>query len=110
MKADRDCFEPAMRSMAANTSPESVIDVFSFILLIYYHLFHTNKPCHPEAKRSGVEGPCVFIGLAYHVERTLLSAAFDLADGGVTCPGKLSRRYRAPTRILRHTEKNRGRW
>ena len=38
MKAERDCFEPAMRSMAARTSPESVIEVFSFILLLYYHV------------------------------------------------------------------------
>ena len=36
MNADRDCFDPAIRSIAANTSPESVIDVFSFILPLYY--------------------------------------------------------------------------
>jgi hypothetical protein len=39
MNAERDCFEPAMRSMAARTSPESVIEIFSFILLLYYHVF-----------------------------------------------------------------------
>ncbi len=36
MKAERDCLEPAMRSMPLSTSGESVIDVFSFILLKYY--------------------------------------------------------------------------
>ena len=37
MKDERECFEPASWSMPARTSVESVIEVFSFILLIYYH-------------------------------------------------------------------------
>src|SRR5580658_7728680 len=37
MNAERDCFDPAMRSIPLSTSRESVIDVFSFILLLYYH-------------------------------------------------------------------------
>src|ERR1019366_2024651 len=35
--AERECFDPARRSMPARTSRESVIDVLSFILLISYH-------------------------------------------------------------------------
>src|SRR6266404_1851689 len=37
MKAERDCFDPAMRSMPASTSFDSVIEVFSFILLLYHY-------------------------------------------------------------------------
>jgi hypothetical protein len=37
MKAERDCLDPAKRSMAVRTSPESVIEVFSFILRLYHH-------------------------------------------------------------------------
>lgn len=36
MKADREWFDPAKRSILAKTSPDSVIDVFAFILLIYH--------------------------------------------------------------------------
>jgi hypothetical protein len=36
MKAEREWFDPAKRSILAKTSPDSVIDVFSFILLVYY--------------------------------------------------------------------------
>jgi hypothetical protein len=36
MKAEREWFDPAKRSILAKTSPDSVIDVFSFILLIYH--------------------------------------------------------------------------
>ncbi len=36
MNAERECFDPARRSIPAKTSPESVIEVFSFMLLIYY--------------------------------------------------------------------------
>jgi len=36
MKAERDWREPAMRSIPVSTSFESVIDVFSFILLSYH--------------------------------------------------------------------------
>ena len=45
MKAERDCFDPAARSMPLSTSLESVMDVFSFILLLYYHA---------EYRKSGV--------------------------------------------------------
>jgi len=38
MKAERESFVPARRSTLANTSDDSVIEVFSFILLIYYYL------------------------------------------------------------------------
>ena len=37
MKDERECFDPASWSMPARTSVESVMEVFSFILLIYYH-------------------------------------------------------------------------
>jgi len=36
MKAEREWFDPAKRSILAKTSPDSVIDVFAFILLIYH--------------------------------------------------------------------------
>src|SRR3954451_11981567 len=36
MKADREALEPAFRSTSRRTSDESVIEVFSFILLSYY--------------------------------------------------------------------------
>ena len=39
MNADRECFDPAKRSIPDSTSVDSVTDVFSFILLIYYHKF-----------------------------------------------------------------------
>jgi len=37
MNADRDNFDPAKWSILASRSDDSVIEVFSFILLIYYH-------------------------------------------------------------------------
>jgi len=36
MKAEREWRDPAKRSILAKTSLDSVIDVFSFILLIYH--------------------------------------------------------------------------
>jgi hypothetical protein len=36
MKAERERLDPAKRSILAKTSADSVIDVFSFILLIYH--------------------------------------------------------------------------
>ena len=36
MTAERDSFEPAARSTFANMSGDSVIEVFSFILPLYY--------------------------------------------------------------------------
>lgn len=36
MTAERDSFEPAMRSTFANMSGDSVMEVFSFILPLYY--------------------------------------------------------------------------
>lgn len=36
MKAEREWLDPAKRSILAKTSPDSVIDVFSFILPIYH--------------------------------------------------------------------------
>jgi len=36
MKAEREWLDPAKRSILAKTPPDSVIDVFSFILPIYY--------------------------------------------------------------------------
>lgn len=36
MKAERDCFDPARRSTLAKRSFDSVIEVFSFILLLCY--------------------------------------------------------------------------
>ena len=51
MKADRDCFDPARRSTLAKRSFDSVIEVFSFILPLYYFrlcfslpLVGTNSP------------------------------------------------------------------
>ena len=41
MNAERDCLDPAMRSIPVSTSFESVIDVFSFILLSYHQ--HTTQ-------------------------------------------------------------------
>jgi len=40
MNADRDNFDPAKWSILASRSEDSVIEVFSFILLIYYHNWH----------------------------------------------------------------------
>src|SRR5882672_9943781 len=37
MTAERECFDPAKRSIPAYTSSDSVIEVLSFILLIYDH-------------------------------------------------------------------------
>src|SRR4051812_32997249 len=39
MNAERDCFDPAMRSMPASTSFEIVIEVFSFIPPSYYQSY-----------------------------------------------------------------------
>src|SRR6202171_2405690 len=36
MKAERDCFDPAMRSIPVSTSFDSVIEVFSFIPPLYH--------------------------------------------------------------------------
>ena len=36
MKADRDPFEPAVWSISARRSDESVMDVYSFMLPLYY--------------------------------------------------------------------------
>jgi hypothetical protein len=36
MTAERECFDPARRSTPANTSGDSVMEVFSFIGLLYY--------------------------------------------------------------------------
>ena len=51
MKADRDCIDPARRSTLAKRSFDSVMEVFSFILLLYYFrlcfslpLVGTNSP------------------------------------------------------------------
>jgi hypothetical protein len=63
MKAERDCFDPAMRSMAARTSPESVIEVFSFILLSYYpfsfriDIWGTLTRSGPLKPKNGLNGP-----------------------------------------------------
>ena len=38
MKDDRECLVPASLSIPDRTSVESVIEVFSFILLLYYHI------------------------------------------------------------------------
>jgi hypothetical protein len=44
MKAEREGLDPAKRSILAKTSPDSVIDVFSFILPIYYaRRIHASK-------------------------------------------------------------------
>lgn len=37
MNADRDNFDPARWSIFASKSDDSVIEVFSFIRLTYYH-------------------------------------------------------------------------
>ena len=37
MKAERESLEPAKWSTLARTSEDSVMEVFSFILLIYYY-------------------------------------------------------------------------
>ena len=37
MKADREYFLPARRSIAAKVEGERVTEVFSLILLLYYH-------------------------------------------------------------------------
>lgn len=47
MKAEREWFDPAKRSILAKTSPDSVIDVFAFILLIY----------HPGGIHASMVGP-----------------------------------------------------
>ena len=59
MKADRECFDPARRSTLVKRSFDSVIEVFSFILLLYYFrrrfslpLVGTNRPKagrHPQS-------------------------------------------------------------
>src|ERR1700685_2896966 len=49
MNAERECLEPAKRSTLAKTSVESVIEVFSFILLTSYHKTEGTR----KAKRPG---------------------------------------------------------
>jgi len=84
MKADRDCLDPAERSMAVKTSPESVIEAFSFILLLYYLQVKVEIICgmvtrwplgvwflasHPSAKnaeRDGAPSGWVVKGWASH--------------------------------------------
>ena len=44
MKEERDRFEPAERSIFTSRSGDSVMDVFSFILLLYY-LESRNEKC-----------------------------------------------------------------
>ena len=57
MKAEREWFDPAKRSILAKTSPDSVIDVFSFILLIY-HPRRIYAPA-PSSFRSGSGEPII---------------------------------------------------
>jgi hypothetical protein len=52
MKAEREWFDPAKRSILARTSPDSVIDVFSFILLI----------CHPRRIHASRVAPARICG------------------------------------------------
>ena len=86
MKADRDCFDPAIRSIAANRSPESVIDVFSFILPLYYSKYERRS--YPKSQIAEVapffRALCGSVGSRGGRQprgRTLLSAAFDFALG-----------------------------
>jgi hypothetical protein len=44
MKDDRECVAPASLSMLESTSAESVIEVFSFILLLYYFRLRIHTP------------------------------------------------------------------
>jgi hypothetical protein len=53
MKADREWFDPAKRSILAKTSPESVIDVFTFIPLIYHPGRIHARMWDPAEKLSG---------------------------------------------------------
>lgn len=46
MTAERDSFEPATRSTFANTSDDSVIEVFSFILPLYYYTSRLRIPIY----------------------------------------------------------------
>ena len=56
MKADRDSFVPASLSTCRITSLESVIEVFSFILLVYYH--RQNPASNPRILRL-CNGPAI---------------------------------------------------
>ena len=61
MKAEREWFDPAKRSILAKTSPDSVIEVFSFILLIY----HPRRIYASGLFRRDCQS-CCFLALASH--------------------------------------------
>ncbi len=55
MKAERECFEPARRSSSTRRSFESVIEVFSFIPLLYYHSIGLaiDASCSGQGRKDG---------------------------------------------------------
>ena len=56
MKADLENFEPARRSTLARTSVDSVIEVFSFILPVYYYSCRVVEGCVIGPRRSALGG------------------------------------------------------
>src|SRR5260370_27275248 len=67
MKAEREALEPAFRSTSARTSGESVIDVFSLILLTY-HLslsWHRHGGNHVGQGSVGVKALQLRLGLEH---------------------------------------------
>jgi hypothetical protein len=63
IKAEREWFDPAMRSILAKTSPESVIDAFFFILLICRpRTIHASRSPKDSLDRPGRQEfePCAF--------------------------------------------------
>jgi hypothetical protein len=65
MKAEREWFDPAKRSILAKTSPDSVIDVFSFILLV----------CYPRRTYAG--GLFMIPGMATTAKKAPLPRSFE---------------------------------
>src|ERR1035437_1046242 len=73
IKAERDALEPALRSISSSKTDESVIDVFSFILPLYYSFSAYNLlPRHRDGAdyvgedAVGVEAFQLRFGLEHH--------------------------------------------
>src|SRR5580704_17314770 len=110
MKAEREWFDPAKRSILAKTSPDSVIDVFSFILLIYH-----SRRIHARVRRiklphrpPGLSVPdfyaAVFRRPRFDAEPLRPAAAPSLHAPAALVPGRACRRAppdRAQKSLLR---------
>ena len=85
MKADRDCFDPARRSTRTKRSFDSVIEVFSFILLLYYFrlcfslpLVGTNSPRPGRQPQSILNRLTENVGIMMRPDEHLSACIFNV--------------------------------